>query len=289
MRSIVRKGAPLAGALLLFGGIAYADYPSTVISTNPVVYFRLEAANDTSQVNGYTSTFQPGATLLTPGAPICVTNNHAVALNGSTGYVTTSLFGGGISTGGTIAAWVNLAILPASAPTILYVAGESHFENDFDLQFTQDNFVRFYFKDSNTNVGYQPNSSTLVGQWHFVVASFNSATNTENMYWDGNPVATTSITVYPNLSGLTSKTTQFTIGESTVFVPRFFNGSIDEVAVWNYPLTASQVAAIYNAATCTGTVPTLGVWGLVILTMMLLGCATLALKPLSGRGAAAGR
>jgi hypothetical protein len=99
--------------------------------------------------------------------------------------------------------------------------------------------VRFYSKDSNTNVGYQPNSSTLVGQWHFVVASFNSATNTENMYWDGNPVATTSITVYPNLSGLTSKTTQFTIGESTVFVPKGKRGG---TPVMESPNTSAAIS-----------------------------------------------
>ena len=277
--SIIRVGAPLAAVLLLFGGPAHADYPSTVLSTSPVAYFRLEAANDTSQVNGYTSTFQPGATLATPGAPICVVNNHSVALNGTTGYVTTSLFGGGISTGGTIAAWVNLAILPSSASTFLYVAGESQFENDFDLQFTNDNYVRFYFKDSSTNVGYLPNAATLVGQWHFVVATFDSGTNTEKIYWDGQPAATTNITVYPNLSGDTSKTTQFTIGESTVFVPRFFNGSIDEVAVWNYALTASQVTAIYGSASCpAASVPTLPVWGLAILGLLLMGSTALMLR-----------
>jgi hypothetical protein len=284
MRSIARIGAQWAGVLLLFGGSAYADYPSTVISTSPVAYFRLEAANDVSQVNGYTSTFQTGATLSLPGAPICVNNNHAVSLNGTTGYVTTSLFGGGISTAGTVAAWVNLAILPSSAPTFLYIAGESQFENDLDLQFTQDNFVRFYFKDSSTNVGYQPNAATLVGQWHFVAASFNSITNTENIYWDGQPVATTNVTVYPNLSGNTSKTTQFTIGESTVFVPRFFNGSIDEVAVWNYALSAGQVAAIYNAATCAVSVPTLPVWGLAVLGMLLIGLTARKLNPRTTAG-----
>src|SRR5271157_5685027 len=163
MHSIIKNGAQLAEVLLLFSGAAHAGYVSTVVSTNPIGYFRLEAANDVSQVNGYTSSFVGGATLSTPGAPICLPGNHAVTLDGSTGKVTTTL-SGGVSTAGTIAAWVNLATLPSAAGNFFYVAGESQYGNDFDLQFTTDNFIRFYMKDSSTNVGYQPNAATLVGQ-----------------------------------------------------------------------------------------------------------------------------
>jgi hypothetical protein len=60
------------------------DYVSTVLATNPMAYFRLEAANDTSLVNGFTSTFQGGATLASTGAPICEPNNHSVSLDGQT-------------------------------------------------------------------------------------------------------------------------------------------------------------------------------------------------------------
>jgi hypothetical protein len=43
-----------------------------------------------------------------------------------------------------------------------------------------------------------------------------------------------------------NKTSQFTIGASTVFGGRFFDGSIDEVALWNRSLSAAEVAAIYK-------------------------------------------
>jgi hypothetical protein len=223
------------------------DYISTVLSTSPIAYFRLEAASDTSKVNGYTSTFQGGATLASPGAPICEPNNHNVSLDGMTGSVTTSL-SGSITTAGSMAAWVNLAELPSTAGHFLYVAGESHSGNDFDIQFTTDNAVRFYVSDNAINIGYVPNPSTLIGQWHMIVATFDSSTNAESLYWDAGLVGSGNNIAFLN------KTTQFNIGASTVFTGRNFAGGIDEVAVWNYALTAAQVKSLYNSASCP-TVP----------------------------------
>jgi len=95
------------------------DYVTTVLSTNPTAYFRLQAANDTSQVNGYASAFQPGATLATGGAPICDPNNQSVSLDGNTGLVTTSLNWRDINGPVSVAAWVNQSVPSTSA----WVAG----------------------------------------------------------------------------------------------------------------------------------------------------------------------
>jgi hypothetical protein len=237
--------ASLSGSVVIhLKGGQNTDYVSVVLSTNPIAYFRLEAADDTSKVNGYTSTFQGGASLATPGAPICEPNNHNVSLNGATSSIVNTSLSGGVTTAGSIAAWVNLAALPSAFNRLLYVAGESHVGNDFDLQFTTDNFVRFYVSDDGINVGYQPNVATLVGQWHWIVATFDSSTNTENLYWDGKLVATANNTVFTN------KTGQFAIGASNVFTGRNFEGGIDEVAVWNTALTAAQVSAIYGSSVC---------------------------------------
>ena len=241
MRSLSINSFLLFTTLVVFAGPVRASYVSTVLAANPLAYFRLEAASDTSQVNGYTSTFSgTGATLAAPGAPIGIANNHYVALDGSSGSVGTSL-SGGINGAGTILAWVNLAQLSSAAGHFLYIAGESQVGNDFDLQFTTDDFVQFYVT-SGSSVKYQPAAGTLVGQWHMVAATFDSTTNTENIYWDGQLAATANNTASP------TKTTQFTMGASTAFSGRNFNGGIDEVAVWNSALTAAQVSAIYSAA-----------------------------------------
>jgi hypothetical protein len=228
--------------------VARADYAGTVIATSPIAYFRLEApAADPSQVGTYTSSFTGGTTLAQPGVPICAAGNHYAAIDGAPGStVSTTLTGGGITTAGSIVAWVKLATPPSTAGRILYIAGESQVGNDFDLQFTTDNYVNFY-ASWGPSVGYLPEVSTLVGRWHMVAATFNAATGVKTLYWDGMQVATDSSSgVFPNKAGA------FMIGESPVFSGRNFNGGIDEVAVWNSELTPAQVSAIY-AASCAGT------------------------------------
>jgi hypothetical protein len=43
-----------------------------------------------------------------------------------------------------IMAWVNLATLPSQARRFFYLAGESQAGNDLDVQFENDNALKFY-------------------------------------------------------------------------------------------------------------------------------------------------
>jgi uncharacterized protein (TIGR03437 family) len=224
-----------AGVLTLM-----VDFPSTVDATNPLAYFRLETSSGLSEVNGsYAFNLAGGATIANPGAPIGTPANNYALLTGSSGYVTTTL-AGNVNTAGSMMAWVNLAELPSSVDEALdYVAGESQSGNDFDLQFLSNNSLGFYTTNSGAYLGYTPNPATLVGQWHMIVATFDATASTRAIYWDGALVAS------DNVTSLTNKTGQFQIGSSPVFGGRFFNGGIDEVAVWNYALTAPEVYRMF--------------------------------------------
>jgi hypothetical protein len=216
------------------------DFPSTVDSTNPLAYFRLETSSGVSEVNGsYSFNLTGGATISSPGAPIGNPANNYAQLDGSTGHVTTGL-AGNVATAGSIMAWVNLSALPSMTDEAFnYVAGESQQANDFDLQFDNANVLRFYTTNSGANISYTPNAATLVGQWHMIAATFDATAGTRAIYWDGALVASDSVASQTNKAG------QFQIGSSSVFGGRFFNGGIDEVAVWNYALTAPQVYRLF--------------------------------------------
>ncbi len=236
------------------------DYVTTVLSTNPVAYFRLQAGNDTSQVNGYTSAFQPGATLAAGGAPICDPNNQSVSLDGNTGLVTTSLnwrdIGGSVS----VVAWVNQSTFSGSD----WVAGfgaislpDVGWSGYYYLQFygSRDD-ITFYVPPNAPAVDYIFPSGTPVGNWHMAAATYDPNAKTAILYWDGQPVGTVN-----NIAAATPANGQFSIGaigppcSEAAFFCQHFTGAIDEVAVWNYPLAAAQVSQIYGSAACPTPVP----------------------------------
>src|SRR5262249_39839831 len=120
------------------------NFVTIVGGANPLAYFRLEALSGASDNNSDAifSASESGASLVT-GAPINVTGNKAISFDGSVGAVTTNV-NAGLNTAASIMAWVNLSQLPSVLGHTDYIAGQSEVGNDFDLQFTTDNVLRFY-------------------------------------------------------------------------------------------------------------------------------------------------
>ena len=86
--------------------------------------------------------------------------------------------------------------------------------------------------------------NSLVGKWNMLAVTYVGGTSgSRNVYWNGavGTLATGSV-------NSASKTSQFNIGESLVFTGRFFQGGIDDVAVWNRALSGTEIAAMYKAA-----------------------------------------
>jgi hypothetical protein len=238
------------GACALTAGGAAADTSSpdaatgfiqTVEATHPLVFFPLAALEGHSVAGQAKYTASGGVTVI-PGAPLGVgTSDNGLALNGTDGYVKTD-FHGGIGNAGSMMVWVNLAELPSKALHILYVGGESERANDFDLQFESDGGLHFYTA-AGSNLKFVPPAATLLGPWHMIVVTVDFNSGARAIYWDGAPVAKDTG------GGKPTKTSEFTLGESTVFTGRFFNGSIDEAALWGRALGAAEVAKIYASTT----------------------------------------
>jgi hypothetical protein len=232
-------------AILLSGldGRAHSagvDFVAAVQATHPLAYYRLDVPAGKSLVGLTTYKSMGGVTGSGAGAPIGMANTHAVQLNGRDGYLVTTQ-AGGVGETASMMVWVNLAELPSQAGHIFYIAGESQYGNDLDLQIETDNRLKF-FTASGGNVEYAPPVATLVGQWHLIVATLDTASHARVIYWDGKQVAA------DKGGGRAGKTGLFSIGASTVFGRRFFHGEIEEAALWNRALTASEVAGIYAAA-----------------------------------------
>jgi hypothetical protein len=243
---VLRNCIAVSVVALAFGapfGQAHAagtDFVGAVQATHPLAYYRLETPVGKSLVGVTTYRAIGGVTGGGTGAPIGMADNHSNQLNGRDGYVITSQ-AGGVGETASMMAWVNLAELPSKTGHFFYVEGESQNGNDLDLQFETDNVLKF-FTASGGNVSYAPPVATLVGQWHFIVVTLDTATHARVIYWDGKQVAA------DKGGGRAGKTGVFSIGASTVFSGRFFHGGIEEAALWNRALTAAEVASIYATA-----------------------------------------
>ncbi len=240
--------AVAAGSLLCIK--VYADGPdfvTAVNSTKPLAYYRLDSAAGKSLAG--TSQYKPsgGVTTAGPGAPIGIPNNQFAKLDGHDGYLVTTQ-AGGINGAASIMAWVNMASLPSDEHRFFYVAGESENGNDLDVQFEDDNQLKFYTA-AGGHLTYVPAPTTLVNQWHMIVATMETATQTRVIYWDGKAVAN------DKGGGRAAKSGIFSIGASTVFSGRYFKGGMEEVALWNRALKPAEVAEIYAASKSTAAAP----------------------------------
>ncbi len=77
------------------------------------------------------------------------------------------------------------------------------------------------------------------GNWHHAVAVVTATT--QKIYVDGVLETTTS-----NAYSAGTSFSSATIGRRANFAQRFFNGNIDEVAIWDSALTANEVKSVYN-------------------------------------------
>jgi hypothetical protein len=225
---------------------AQTDFSSAVLATKPIAYYLLNTTSGKSKVG--TSSYAPtgGVAAATPGAGIAGADakDGCLNFNGKDGYVLTTQKGG-VGQSASMMAWVNLAALPSRDQHFLYVAGESEYGNDLDLQFETDDVLRF-FTAAGGHLEFKPPADTLLHQWHMIVVTLDTATRTRAIYWDGKQVA------HDQGGGKAGKTAPFSIGASTVFGGRWFDGGIEQVALWSRALKSAEVSALYAASGAHG-------------------------------------
>jgi hypothetical protein len=83
--------------------------------------------------------------------------------------------------------------------------------------------------------------------WHHIVGVYDITPNTSSMYVDGKLIGTSANCDSYGTSGITYNSEDLFIGaRSSALSDSFFNGSIDEVKVYNFALSADQVKTEYN-------------------------------------------
>jgi len=83
------------------------------------------------------------------------------------------------------------------------------------------------------------------GNWHFVVVTYDKKNLI--LYVDGDEVGREETSADPELNN----TSPLTIGKNSLLDDRYFNGQVDEVRIYNYALSKSQIQADMNKCTPT--------------------------------------
>lgn len=116
---------------------------------------------------------------------------------------------------------------------------------DRNIYMDNNGFLHFGIWNGSAQLASSPTNTYSNGQWHLVVGKFSSAGLA--LYLDGALVSTNSAIGAENYNGY------WRFGQANLDnwpdnpTSEYFHGALDEVAVFGTALTASDVAAIYNA------------------------------------------
>jgi hypothetical protein len=217
-----------------------AGYQAIILSDAPVAYWRLGETSGTTAYdisgNGLNGTYQGGVTLGQPGA-LVGDGDTAAGFNGSTGLVSipqiSSLAGASFS----VETWFYLSTTPPSNGLVLV---------DIRVSETVNGHIVLVVDTATRLVGGFYANSTAGGNiglnaWYHGVLTYDASPQTIQLYLNGSQVASRS-GVGPLLSGTQTNK----IGNHTLLAQSPWPGRIDEVAIYNYALSASQVAAHYR-------------------------------------------
>jgi hypothetical protein len=278
-----KKLLPLAAALILTGVrfASAATYPATILADNPVAYWRLEDTNGSSTVVdssatgtniGYVTyvTQADGVTVYPQlGVPAIYTNGAAFALSSGAGqgrievpvnsFINPSPDG---TNGAPFSAelWAMATTQPGNFAVPLDDSSDfgqpAPFNNSAGWNIYQTVGPASTWSFSIRPHGFVGNGpSVVIGQWTHLILTYDGAN--ARFYVNGVLFGTFAIPAGGYLVNNGAENLVFASGPATGFIP--FSGELDEIALYNYALSLSQVTNHYqvgtNSITPTATPP----------------------------------
>jgi hypothetical protein len=198
----------------------------------PIAYYPFNGNVNDESGNGING-INFGATLTTDrfGNP-----NSAYSFNGISNYIdipgTNALH---LTSGLALCAWINFT----ESSSLHEIVGKhiSGYGNGYYLMIRPATTPEFYI---SSEPGLESSDVLNDGQWHFLVGNYDGVT--QNLYIDG------------RLKSSQAKTYS-TTNDSTIMIGKqhegvaanWFNGKIDDVCIYNRPLTELEITALYGA------------------------------------------
>ncbi len=249
-------------------------YSEDVMKYNPHAYWQLNELSGTTAAdvsgNGYNGTYEGSYSLGQPGSPIspsCPTSAVSTSSVGFAGggYVATPL---GNPTGQpppqyfevnafTVEGWAKISGYPPGSGANPRIIANAKTDNQpgagggllngsrgFEIWVNSGGSTET-FAVGNGLVNAQATGSEQlnIGQWYFFAGTYNDATGVATLYVDGQPIATANLqgggpvapTLYP-----------INIGRNPSYNGDYLDGNVDQVAVYNYALTATDLQSQFG-------------------------------------------
>ena len=174
--------------------------------------------------------------------------NGAQLFNGTSNSITApriAAYDFAVNTSFTFEAWVKHPTGSISNEEIIMERKPSSGALAINLKFDSSPYAKFSVRNNNYAEIFwvQGTTSLLDNNWHHVVGVRDASTNQLKIYVNGVLENTTSASY---TSGFTSVNEGISIGRRSSTNNKFFNGSIDEVAVYNSALDAATILQHYN-------------------------------------------
>jgi len=224
-------------------------YKAAVLAAGPLAYWRLDDTSGTTAVditgNGYDGTYVAGPTLEADGVMVDGSGNPSVDFDGSTQYVTVDDIADGLAAQGelTIEVWVNADAFVGSVFTINRDFAATVGDNVYGITIIADGAVSWADQNDNLNTA---TGLIALDTAHYVVVTRDSSDDVR-IYVDGVWVKTGST------AGTTALATDLAqLGMDwddlggTPTKSQFFNGQLDEIAVYTRVLDPDEILEHYN-------------------------------------------
>lgn len=182
-------------------------------------------------------------------------NAFSLNFDGTDDYIIATPSGLGITSAISISAWIKTPVSWGGGPNprIGTVIAEDNLDGNSNwvLWYRGGSFATFAIQIWNTNGDQNLLYSTVLGandgNWHHIAATYDGTSNTNALKIYIDNVVTEGTTTGTGVQNFARATT---IGGSRYKPPlavlRYFRDYIDEVAVWDSELTATQISNIYN-------------------------------------------
>jgi hypothetical protein len=215
------------------------SYADVVLADSPVAYYRMGEASGAviDTMSGTSGTVSGTVTRDVTGALVVPWDDGAITFNGTTGYVSVADQAQlDLGDTWTIECWFKRATADVTGERCLVSKGQDAYTLTFNALGTE----RLEIAAGNVAVITSETGTTNDALWHHVVATKSGAT--VKLYKDG-----ADVTGAVSDNTTTNNTSALNIGRDPAAAGGFWDGSIDEVALYATALSAARVLAHYNA------------------------------------------